>query len=342
MTGPDDRPIRRVVGVALNAAVDKIVSVDRLVAGEIHRPVVRSMVAGGKAANVIRAARHLGLDGSMVAVLGGHAGAWYRESLASRAIGLHEVGVHGETRTCLSILDESTGGLTELYEAGVRLDDDDWVRVEDAVRAAVGDDPAGTAVVLAGSLPPGTPVDGYARLARLVADAGAHAVVDSDGSSLAAALAERPWLVKVNAAEAGSVTGTSARTRDRAAAAALDLRARGAATAIVTRGVHGAALAAADGAWSLGNLPAAHRGPFSVGSGDAFLAGFLAGLSRGWTPPDALALAGAAGAANARLAGQGELDLAEVERTRRVLAVEPLGDPGRPTRAGGPSPPAGA
>ena len=144
------------------------------------------------------------------------------------------------------------------------------------------------------------------------------------GTSLRAALVERPWLVKVNAAEAETVTGASARTRDRAAAAARDLRERGAANAIVTRGVHGAVLATADGAWALGNLPPAHRGPFSVGSGDAFLAGFLAGLARGLPPAEALALAGAAGAANARLAGQGELDPAEVERTRRVCEVVPL------------------
>src|SRR4029077_3438410 len=126
--------IRRVVGVALNAAVDKTMSVDRLVAGAIHRPVVRSVVAGGKASNVVRAARHLGLDGAVVAVLGGHAGAWYRAALAERSIGLHEVPVDGETRTCTSILDESTGALTELYEAGVQLGDDDWLRVEDALR----------------------------------------------------------------------------------------------------------------------------------------------------------------------------------------------------------------
>jgi 1-phosphofructokinase len=98
-------PIRRVVGVALNAAIDKTVSVDRLVAGAIHRPVIRSVVAGGKAANVVRAAGHLGLDGAMVAVLGGYAGAWYREALEARSIGLHEVNVAGETRTCLSVLD---------------------------------------------------------------------------------------------------------------------------------------------------------------------------------------------------------------------------------------------
>ena len=319
-TAPD-APVRRVVGVALNAAVDKTVSVDRLVAGAIHRPVVRSVVAGGKAANVVRAASHLGLDGAMVAVLGGHAGAWYREALAGRSIDLHEVSVEGETRTCLSVLDEATGALTEFYEAGVRLDEADWARVKVALRAAIGGHGAGTIVALAGSLPPGTPVDGYARLVRLAMAAGARAVVDSDGPSLAAALDERPWLVKVNAAEAETVTGASARTENRAATAASELRDRGATIAIVTRGVHGASLATADGAWSLGGLPAAHRGPWSVGSGDAFLAGFLAGLARGLAAPDALALAGAAGAANARIPGQGELEPADVERTLRVCAV---------------------
>ncbi len=63
-------------------------------------------------------------------------------------------------------------------------------------------------------------------------------------------------------------------------------------------------------------MPAAHRGPYSVGSGDAFTAGLLAAMARGATLPDALCLAGAAGAASARLPGQGELDPADVERTR--------------------------
>ena len=174
-------PIRRVVGVALNAAIDKTVSVDRLVAGSIHRPVVRSVVAGGKAANVVRAARHLGLDGAMVAVLGGHAGAWYRAQLEERSIALHEVVVADETRTCLSVLDESTGELTEFYEAGVRLGTRTGGASRRRVRAAIGGDGRGVVVVLAGSLPPGTPVDGYARLAAIAAEAGARAVVDSDG-----------------------------------------------------------------------------------------------------------------------------------------------------------------
>ena len=91
--------------------------------------------------------------------------------------------------------------------------------------------------------------------------------------------------------------------------------------AIVTRGVHGASLATADGTWTLGNLPAAHRGPWSVGSGDAFLAGFLVARSRGLPDAEALRLAGATGAANARIPGQGEVDPADVERTLRAYRV---------------------
>jgi 1-phosphofructokinase family hexose kinase len=316
-------PIRRVVGVALNAAVDKTVSVERLVAGSIHRPVVRSVVAGGKAANVVRAARHLGLDGAVVAALGGHAGAWYRTEMEARSIDLFEVAVDGETRTCLSVLDESSGELTEFYEAGARLDEAAWSAVESALAAAIDVDGDGVVVVLAGSLPPGAPVDGYARLVAIARRAGARAVVDSDGESLVAALAERPWLVKVNATEAESVTGDSARTAPRATAAAAALRERGAGSVIVTRGVHGASLATAAGAWTLGNLPAAHRGPWSVGSGDAFLAGYLAGVARALDEAGVLALAGAAGSANARLPGQGELDPDEVGRTAARLAVSP-------------------
>ena len=317
--------IRRVVGVALNAAIDKTASVPTLTPGEIHRPRILSVVPGGKAANVVRAAGHLGLPGAVVAVVGGHGGAWYRAALEERSIPLHVVAVEGETRACLSVLDESTGALTEFYEPGVTLGPGDWQRVETALRDALGGDAEGTVVVLAGSLPSGAPADAYARLSLESSAAGARAVVDIDGDALGAALAARPWLVKVNAHEAESITGTSAGTDSPALAAAGELRRRGASTAIVTLGVHGAALVGDDGSWTLGNLPPRIQGAFSVGSGDAFLAGFLAGLARGSSSGEALRLAGAAGAANARHPGQGELNADDVAALAAVLAVRAFG-----------------
>jgi len=316
-----------VVGVALNAAVDKTAAVDGLTPGGIHRPRLLSAVPGGKATNVVRAAASLGVPGRVVAVLGGHAGAWFRASLAERGIGLVAVEVDGETRTCLSVLDEATGELTEFYEPGLTLAELDWPRVEDALASALEADGAAARdalVVLSGSLPPGAPRDAYARLVRVAHASGARAVVDAEGDTLGLALDAAPWLVKVTAHESESVTGESARTLPRAARAGEALRARGAELAIVTRGVHGAVLVAADGAWAVGGIPARARGRFTVGSGDAFLAGLAAALRRGDALPDALRWAAAAGAANAQLPGQGELDPQAVPRIAAMLEVTRL------------------
>jgi 1-phosphofructokinase family hexose kinase len=320
-----DVPLRRLVGVSLNAAIDKTASVEHLVPGAIHRPRVLSVVPGGKAVNVVRAARHLGLAGEVVAVLGGHAGGWYREALAARGIALHAVEVAGETRTCLSVLDEATGSLTEFYEAGVDLAADDWPRIEAGLREALATDGVGAVVVLAGSLPPGAPVDAYARLGTVAAAAGARVVVDIDGEPLAASLAARPWLVKVNGTEAESVTGIVAADAQDAVHAGRALVARGAANAIVTLGIHGAVVVTADGAWAIDGVPVQERGPFTVGSGDAFLAGVAAAVAGGASLPDAMRTGAAAGVANARVPGQGELDRAEVTRLAATFGVAPLG-----------------
>ena len=321
-TGRGEAGVRRVVGVSLNAAIDRIVSVPRLEPGRIHRPEALAVVPGGKAANTVRAAHHLGLAGSIVAVLGGYAGGWYRERLAALDIPLFPVLVESETRTCLSILDEEAGTLTELYESGVTLRPEDWPMVEVALAEALAEDPEGAVVVLAGSLPPGTPTDAYRRLARQAAAAGARAVVDIGGDPLPAALEASPWLVKVNLEEAASVLGLEG--EGDAVAAARGLVRRGAETAIVTQGVDGAVLVSRDWAWRLGPVPEEARGPYSVGSGDAFTAGWLAALAARSDVVIGLRRAGAAGAANARVPGQGEIDPAHVSALVSAFRVEPV------------------
>ncbi len=316
-------PLRRLVCVSVNAAIDKTVAVDRLVAGEIHRPQLLSVLPGGKAINVARAARTLGLAASVVAVLGGHAGDWLEEALAARGIRARAVRVPGETRTCLSVLDRSTGTLTELYEAGLTLDDAGWALVEAALSAELADDPAGALVVLAGSLPPGSPPAGYGHLAALAGAAGARAVVDADGEHLVAALEGRPWLVKVNAREASEATGIATADEAGAVAAARALRARGARASLVSRGPRGAVLADESGAtWRIGPPP--ELGPYVVGSGDALLAGLAAALAAGHPLPEAARRGGAAACANALVPGQGELDPADVERVLAGISLTRL------------------
>lgn len=322
MTTPPDAPSQpaaraalftRVVCVAVNASIDKIAAVDRLVPGRIHRPELLSAVAGGKPINVARAASRLGLAVVVIPVVAGHMGSWLEASLAREGIAARPVRVAGETRTCLSILDRSTGSLTELYEAGPALDDEGWSAVEAAVASELAIDAEGTVVVLSGSLPPGAPVDGYARIVRLAREAGARAAVDADGELLARALAAGPWLAKGNAAEAARATGLLLGGEAEALAAAMALQARGAAIALVSRGLDGTIVVdEAGAAWRIG--PSPERGVYPVGSGDSALAGFLAAIAAGSTAAEAARHAVAAGTANALRPGQGEIDQADIGR----------------------------
>ncbi len=299
--------------VAVNASIDKIAAVDRLVPGRIHRPELLSAVAGGKPINVARAASRLGLAVVVIPVVAGHMGSWLESSLAREGIAARPVRVAGETRTCLSILDRSAGSLTELYEAGPVLADERWSAVEAAVASELAIDAEGTVVVLSGSLPPGAPVDGYARIVRLAREAGARAAVDADGELLARALAAGPWLAKGNAAEAARATGLALGGEAEALAAAMALQARGAAIALVSRGLDGTIVVDEAGAvWRIG--PSPERGAYSVGSGDSALAGFLAAIAAGSTAAEAARHAVAAGTANALRPGQGEIDPADIGR----------------------------
>jgi tagatose 6-phosphate kinase len=160
----------RLLFVAANPSIDRLYEVDRLVAGEIHRP--RSMVAvpGGKGLNAARAAQALGGSVTAVGIVAGRAGDWIVEALAERGVDARMARSIGETRTCVSILDRSSGALTEVYERGAEVGAAVWAELESivSVELARGDI---AVVALSGSLPPGAPTDGYARIARIAGSA---------------------------------------------------------------------------------------------------------------------------------------------------------------------------
>ena len=139
-----------------------------------------------------------------------------------------------------------------------------------------------------------------------------------------AALATSPWLVKLNTAEAAATLGRPVAADD----AAAELLARalvdaGAGTVVLTRGAAGA-VAVERGGRGLAVSPPVVRGPFPVGSGDAFLAGLAVGRLRGDRFDDALRLAAAAAAANAAERGAGRLDPGAVERLVSEVVVSEI------------------
>jgi 1-phosphofructokinase family hexose kinase len=311
----------RVVFVAANPSIDRLYEVERLTVGAIHRPVAQVAVPGGKGLNAARAAVQLGGRVTAVGILAGRSGDWIEDALGARGIDARWVRAGGETRTCVSILDRASGVMTEIYERGEPIGPDAW----DALERLVADELAQgdvAALCLSGSLPVGAPPDGFGRMARQAVTARADAarvavLADTYGPALAAVLAERPTLVKVNADEASEAGGIVVGDASSAEAAATALLDRGAAGVVVTLGPGGAVVVTADGTNRL--VPDGAQGVYPVGSGDAFLAGLAVGIARGDGVAAAARLGMAAGAANASIPGAGELDPLLVARFERGI-----------------------
>jgi 1-phosphofructokinase family hexose kinase len=305
-----------IVCVAGNPSVDRLIEVEALAPGEIHRPTSLVVVPGGKGLHVARVCAALGCAVTATGILAGHAGRWISDALADEGVPARFAWGPGETRSCLSVADQATGALTEFYESGTAGTDEAWSDLVGIVAELNG---VARWLTLSGSLLPETPADGYAGLIGRAASAGVPAAIDSRGTWLAAALEAGPALVKINADEASELLDAPVGDRDRAVAAARAIRDRaggdGHAVAI-TLGEAGMVLVDPDGRALAGSAPA--RGRYPVGSGDALLAGLVTALANGEPWVSAAALGLGAGAANAEIAGAGRLDPA---RARELAAM---------------------
>ena len=308
-----------IVALAANPSIDKLFEIDRLVKGDIHRPLGFVQVAGGKGLNVARAAHTLGAVVSAVALLRGHAGKWLEEQLSAEGVPGAFVWAHGENRSSLSVADRETGGLTEFYEHGSVAPTAAWVELLQTASQSWA--PNGW-LTISGSLPRGAPDDGYRDLVAEAHRSNVHVAVDAEGDRLRLALEARPDIVKVNQAEARELLGVPTARREEALASAAKLRdlAGGDGHAgVVTRGADGVVVAAPDGTLYEGMLYV--RGHYPVGSGDAFLAGLISGLDRGDRWDEALCRALGAATANAELAGAGKLDPARASELAQQAEV---------------------
>lgn len=304
--------------VAANPSIDRVLEVDSLAFGAIHRPRRVTVVAGGKGLNVARAAVQIGGRVRAAVLLGGHAGRWIADELAASGIDPLCAWFTGETRTCVSIAADTSAGLTEFYEKGPQVTEREWDDFQRLVASAAS---GANLMTLSGSLPPSAPASGWANVIRAGHVAGCTVLLDSSGEPLRQGLAAGPSVVKVNASEAQAATGWEVVDLPSAARAADALRQLGAGAAIVTAGAAGAAVVDDSGAYA---CTAGPFGRFPVGSGDAFLAGLAVALDRGEPLPQAAGLASAAAAANAAVAGPGLLDQAVLQAAAAAIRVEPL------------------
>ena len=340
-----------------NPSLDRTVSLPgELIRGGVNRLAGVTIEPGGKGLNVARVLVGAGQTVTAVLPAASHDPLLrVLGAVAADGLRVRPVDVAGSARINTAVT-EPDGTTTKLNEPGAGLDDDEIAAVERALIEAVsrrdgadgavatGSASAGSVIdaeedadaaeagawadsapaardwaVLSGSLPPGAPVDWYARLVVRLRGAapGLRIAVDTSDAPLAALAAAMPAaapdLIKPNGEELGQLAGLPA---ERAMAledgamrgeygpvveAARVLVERGVATVMATLGAAGAVLVTAEGAWHAA-APKIHV-LSTVGAGDSSVAGYVLADVRGGDATERLRTAVAYGSAAAGLPG---------------------------------------
>ena len=295
-----------IVTVTVNAALDRTLTVPVFQIGYRHRSSEVLTLAGGKGINVARALKRLEVPVVATGLTGGRTGTRIVEELTSEAILNDFVRIAGESRTSTAVVDPTSGAYTEINEwgpevTGVELE----MLMEKLQYLAQGAD----FVVLAGSLPRKVPTSFYADAIRDLAPRDVRVVLDSEGEPLRVGVEASPFLVSPNQREAEQLVGQELEDDDDFLMA-LD--------AVAEMGARNVLVTLENGCFALLRFGrrtrrlrafAPHLEPVSVvGSGDVFLAQFMAAVLEERPPEDAVRLAVAAGSASVREVGAGRFE----------------------------------
>ncbi len=298
-----------IVTLTANPSLDRTV----ILGGPLERGAVQradSVIsqAGGKGVNISRAC--VAADLPSIAVLPAAKDDPFVLELLAAGIDCRPVEHEGDLRVNITIT-EPDGTTTKLNSPGPQATPASPARARRrrwyAARASA------DWIVLAGSLPPGTPPEWYAELVTALRGAGARVAVDTSDAplkalvdALSASRAGAPHLMKPNGEELASFTGHAAEELEAdptaAAEAARDLVERRASSRCWSPWAPTAPSSSTPtGAWHA--TPPPTTVVSTVGAGDSSLFGYLYGDVTGREPDHRLALAVAYGSAAAGLPG---------------------------------------
>ena len=311
-----------IITVTLNAAIDKSLSVPNVRLGRRHRTVEQRTLPGGKGVNVARTLKTLGQPVIATGFAGGPTGTRIVEALTAESILNDFVRIREESRTNTAVYDPTTGEQTEINERGPEVSAAEIELFRDKLLYLAR---GAEMVVFAGSLPRGVEADIYATLVRELRRMGVTTVVDADGDPMRHAVRAEPDVISPNVPEAEELVGHEFNDDDDRVTAVHEMVQLGAREAIVTLADGCVACLRVDGE------PVLHRAWITpkevvaaVGSGDAFLAGYVAARYAGSDGPECLRYAVACGAESIKRLGAGLVDPRAVDRLLGEIEVQRL------------------
>jgi 1-phosphofructokinase len=262
--------------LTLNPAIDYVADCGEIAMGAVNRLNSSEISFGGKGINVSLILRQLEISSTAMGFIAGFTGEAIEKGIAEKGIdtdfirlesGFSRINV--KLRNGFSTETELNGNGPEIPQNKVdelfgRLD-----KIDD-----------GDTIVLAGSIPSSLSDDIYEKILAHLNGRKIRAVVDASGALLLNVLKYKPFLVKPNNIELGSLFNTTIDTAEKAAEYAMKLKEKGAVNVLVSMGEKGSVLIDESDRILVSK---AFSGTVknTVGAGDSMVAGFIAGYEKG-------------------------------------------------------------
>lgn len=296
-----------IVVVTLDPAVHVSYETKLLVPGQSHQVSRVSYRAGGRGPAVARMLHTFGHEVVAAGLAGGTAGELIRAELSRVGVPVQFTPIAMESRRVVEVADSATDATTSFAEPSPYITTEELGRLAADYRALID---GASGAVLCGGVPDALPPETFATFATYAGEAGVPVVLDAGGSALAHGVARRPALViPEDSGDAAGLLGDGA-------------------GAVVTMSGQVVTVLTGDQRWQarLAGPPAPAKATGSADdtggpamSRDALVAGFVPGVTLGWSWPDSLrhavSLAAAAGLA-------GKVDLVAYERLLPEVVVE--------------------
>lgn len=298
-----------ILTLTINPAIDRIVSVDKLVFEDRAYILDQTEVAGGRGVNASVVIHAFG--GKTLALLtsGGEAGEKMEKSLAQMGFPFEVVRVRQESRTNLTISDKQ--GLTvKLNQVGQPLDAYELGQIRHLVEVRL---PKARWLMICGSIQPGVPANFYREIIEMAKARGVKTLLDTDGEALALGAEAKPTVITPNQQEAERLLGRAILTRSQFLEAVDHLKSMGPESVILSLGARGAIASGPDGVFEA--LPPRVDALCPIGAGDSLAAAFVWAMEKKKAFYESLRWAVAAGTASAILPG---MAFPTMEQTRAI------------------------
>lgn len=308
-----------ITAITFNPALDRTISVENIIYGEVNRVGHFREDLGGKGINMGRILGGFGIDTKHITVIGEENEKTVLNLFEKDNMSLEYVKVQGHTRTNMKIVERKKNITTDINEAGSKVDKQDIDKLFKLIDQSALDS---NYLVMGGSLASGMPVDMYGQVARKY-KGHCHVVIDADDDYLLEGLKGSPYLIKPNIHELENALDRELKTNEEVIEAAREIISKyGVTYVLVSMGKDGSLLVTESQAFKGDAIETTVVS--TVGAGDSMLAGFVFGLEKNMSLKQSLAFGAACSMLTISVEGYPTLELNKAMEISRKANVYEL------------------